>query len=680
MQNSLQNSRTLCLIGATAMVQVLAAPGFAASAQRPVPRPARVEVLGQAPLQNPEIAIGLDQAKPNAWARAKRAQIAAYRRVGAMPIPELHPAAFVVGKLARPATSDVKPSVDFQTRVMPPEFDLGRYERVSFKSDRSKLLKMIGRSGRGGTPTEIMDLAEFYLAHVMIPEGRSILSALPPNKMLSAKHRARKNALSVAFLVMSGQDVTANGFDNPLVPGFEKWPDYQLWLALSEIQSGNDAGIKRHLNGAYQRLANYPGPFVEVNLPVMLEAAIQTDQMVLAKDIVERFDHVSALKNSSAHRFLIGLAAERSGQAEKAFSAYAQAAKGWDLYAQRARLAIVDMGLASGALPDEDARRMLEVNRGAWRGDKYELQSLIRLATINVDLNDSPAALDVLGDVITLFPQSDEAALARTYAKDLLQTYYMQGRAGQVSLSEFVRTHRMIQSEYRFFAGFERQSELFADTLLALGATSVAAEEYRTIQDYLRVARELDLWPTDKETFLRLQVKQAEALARGGQYARAGAVLARIDIREMDGLRDQFNNLQAWVFAEVGNQDRVLAMAITQPGSAHLRLLAEAYWSKADWAAAAQKYSQLWRAYPEAFTFSDAINLLLSSYRSGDFETTMKVAKEVPDLTDSSQWSEIASGLLYNPASLTELNSKSARQRVLSAAETIERLRQVAER
>ncbi|MFC2970504.1 tetratricopeptide repeat protein [Acidimangrovimonas pyrenivorans] len=553
----------------------------------------------------------------------------------------------------------------------PPAFDLTRYTRHSYVDEHAALVAALTADSQAAQAKARIELAAFYLAHAMLAEGRSVLAEVAPDTLAPAD-RARRGAIAAALQILAGQGVKADAPDSPLVAANAGWADYDLWLSLNAALSGDTAALRAHLSAGVARLDSYPRPVEAACLPRLLKAAIDSRQWSLAKAIAIRFDRFPDLKAQPVYNYLLGMAAEKVNRPKKAIEAYGKAARGLDLYAQKARLALVDMGLKSGQMPPRAARVLLEDSLSLWRGDKYELETLRRLAQVDRMLADWPAMLETLGRIVTLYPDSPDAGPARAQAHSLIAAYYKLGLAGKIPLSTFVTTHRRITPLFRLDEVFEKQAELFADRLFELGGTAMAAQEYGRIDDTLGVAADLSLWHVSADRRAGLKLKRAEALIRGGQFKPAAVVLAKVTAPDPGPRRDRLNALRAQVYAGSGEPERVIDTTVSEPSPGYLRLLAQAYWSKGDWGNATRRYQQLWHSYPDVFGGTDAINLLLAAYRAGDRATARKVVAKFPDLADSPQLQ--GERLLQTPASLEPLKRAAADARLQSAAEILDRL------
>jgi len=562
--------------------------------------------------------------------------------------------------------------------VLPPAFDLARHGETSFLEQRAALQAAFA-GARAGTQkaAALLDLAEFFMAQAMVPEGRSILSGLD-GLPLAPDAAARRDAIALGLDLLDplGGSLTSAAHGR-LDDSWAGWADQPLFLALERIRRGDFPGAAPHLEGALKRLETYPASFEAAVLPGLLQAAVETRHWQLARDLAARFAAHPELRDGSAYHFLLGRAAQAGGELVAAFDSYARVAAGSDQWAQRARLALVQLGQQTDTLSDEDARALLAQARRIWRGDALALQTLLALAEVDIALGDTVAALEVLAEITASFPDSPAAAAAREQAQDLLNAYYERAAAGETPLAELMEGHLRISLDYRFAPGFDALAEMFARRFLAAGASDVAAGEYGAIHDYLAVSRDLGLQEVAPARLDELRLKQAEALLTGGQHEAAAAVLARGIDTDRTALHDRLNLLRAQLFDATGEHGQVLQTQVLRPSEDYLRIKAEAHFAREDWAAAKAAYARLWHRQGDGLRFADAIRLVLAAHRAGDQEMTLALAEAFPELTDIPQWSEIAGSLMQEAPAVLPLREETARARVEEARKTLERLRAV---
>ncbi|SFP65797.1 hypothetical protein SAMN04488047_11045 [Tranquillimonas alkanivorans] len=543
---------------------------------------------------------------------------------------------------------------------------LPQYERGEFLEHRAALADAVSApdAPEARLHGAALDLAALYLSHVMLHEARSVLDALDPQALPSSQ-ADRWRALDAVHAVL------APGGTLPGSEAFAGWPEAALWRAVRHLRAGNDAQLAT-LEEVVAQIDALPTALAEYLLPDLLEAAIEAEAWAPARDLAARMEAIPALQAAPSYRFLLGQAAESGGQLVAAFDSYVAAAQEAGVFAQRARLALVELGRRTGALSPREAREILDLSRTLWRGDVHALHALREIVEIDLELGNTVSALEVLAQIGRDFPDSEAAALARQQARALMEDYYGRGAEGEMPLTEFLAGHQRIAVDYRFDQTFAAQGERFADRFRAAGATAVAAREYGLVHDYLAAASALGLQDVPVARLDALRLKRAEALIDGGRYAEAAALLDRAITAP--GLRDRWNHLKARASAEAGEVDGVLATKMARPSPDYLRLMAEARFAREEWAAAQDHYAALWRTLGAGLPFEDAVNLLLSAHRAGDADLAAEVAEAFPDAAQSRRWSEVAADLSGTVPGVLPLRAQTARDRVARAERTLEAL------
>ncbi|WP_206615101.1 hypothetical protein [Mesobaculum littorinae] len=579
-----------------------------------------------------------------------------------------------------PATPQGEAGTTPGAAVAPEGFVLGLYSRETFLEDRAGLLDRLATApdGPGDRTAALaqarMDLAEFFVAHVLRAEARSILDAAGPGD-LGPRQTARWHALDAAVTILGPDTAPLPAPGNPLAVA--EWPDRPFWAVLDAIRRRDVARAAPDLGAAFALLDSYPAPLVEHALPLLLELAIEVEDWALAHDIAARFDAYPILRAGPAHPFLLGLAAERTGQLLLAFDSYADAAERQGPYAQRARLALVGIGQATGTIDDAEAREMLTAIATGWRGGPLSLRALQALAELDRSRDAPVAALQTLGRVIEDFAGEEAAALARQQARSLIRDYYRDGASGRIGASQFMTGHRQIGRYYEFEPGFDAEAESWADRMHALGATSLAADEYAALSDRLSLKRDLEIEDVPPARLDALRLKRIAALLDGGQTDPAAELIDRgLDTAD-PALSDQLAALEVRLGRATGRTADLRARPVSARSTAHRRLLAEADFAAGDWAGARDGFAALWQAGEGTLTSADAVRLFLAAYRSGDTQLARRAAATFPDLALLPQYGDIAADLTEPEDALLPLRRAEALDRVQAAGRTLDRLREI---
>jgi tetratricopeptide (TPR) repeat protein len=511
-----------------------------------------------------------------------------------------------------------------------------------------------------------MDLATLHLKHGHYAEALSSVDRIEP-AYLNRKQREDLASLRAVSEVMAPVRAV---IDTPYVfedPAYDAWPDQILWRTMHAIRSAKEVDSAA-LEQSFDILdRHYPEVYKSDVYPYLLEAALSASQWGTAKRIATVLAERPELQKGSSYDFLIGLAAYKAERMLDAYDAYRKAALGSDVYAQRARIGLVQIGLETETMSAEDAESILEDHRYSWRGDGYEVDLLLKLADLKLARGDRPGTMLALGQVFTRYPEDPAAEAAEAVARGLLNAFYKEGTTEEISLPEFMSGHRTIEPVYHFVSGFEDYHVAFADHLLDRGLTLAAAQEFGTAAEYLQVAKDLGLWEIDAIKLHGLRLRRAEAEWAGGQAALAAITLAPIKATGQAGFDDKVNTLRAEVFSALDNPDEVVATAVELRTPRYVRMLAEAFFTKGDWDEAVRHYGELRAEHGEAYEAGDAISHVLAAYRAEDLEAMLPIVEAFPEIMQSAAWGEVAAGLSQEPASIKPLSDANVRSRIAQA-------------
>jgi len=576
-----------------------------------------------------------------------------------------------------PAWADFTKEKRLVARIDPPALYLMKRAGRPFLEEREALMEAVLQAG--DEPPEraraLTDLAEFHFAHGFMTEGLSLLSDLDDTALPTA-HRLRAAALELAMGL-------TNPVDRPLTDRASallthdthgKWPEAPLMRALSYLRTGDCATAQADLEDAAKRLHRYPDPVRELVLPPLLDCAIESEAWPVARDLAEAFETLPTLKGSAALHYPLGKVAEAGGDTLAAFDHYALAQDGRDLWAHRARRALVDLGLREEALSVERAVALLEQETEQWRGDEAGAETLDRLAELQVTANDLASAVVTYGRLIQRHAGSPAAKGAQQKAGTLIDALYAPATAEDARLSQLMDWHKRIAPFYRFVYSFSLASERFADRFREAGATAAASREYATIRDHLTAADDLGIFSVPVNQIDRLSVKEAEALLEGGQFDALGALLAQPIEPEDADLARRMALVRAQYFDETGQRAALLKATDLSTSDKVLRLRAQAFFQQENWPAARVSYAQLADRLGAETPLPDAIRYLLAAHRSGDRDTVAQVVQQFAGLTELPQWTEIAQTLSLDAPTLLPLRNETARARIEKAQDTLDTL------
>lgn len=546
------------------------------------------------------------------------------------------------------------------------DMDLRRWPSAAFHRELTSRIDRLASAHGPERPGVFLEIAELYLGQSLVYEAGSVLDGVTPETPQDIR---RWQTMRDAARLLSGEAV-AEIQASPLVAPTR--PDRGLWLALQAVAEGDTVMLHNNLAGALAALAYQTRPVARVVLPILAEAAVETGELRLAEQADELMEGFPDLSGAPVGNYLRGRMALIQGKAKTALEHFFKASDGWDLYAARSRLALADMALGdggSGALLA--ARDVLEYGVGAWRGDRYERELLRRLAGLYTRTGDPFSALVARGKLMLRFPGTEAANEAAEGAREDMAAVYRDGAEGRLPLSKWLTLHMALVPLYRFFPEFAMHSEALADRALDLGGTDLAAREYRRALKLVEDLAAVSGKPAEADRLVRLQLKLARALSRGGQNVKAREIIDRIGAPEDAAQRREVNALKAAVLADMGDNQGVLRTHVPSPDADSLSNLALALWQEGSWNEATLFYKKLWSKFPGAFTAREASYLLLAARKAGDVRVASEVVAAFPGLTESATWVEIAESLMDTPASLAPLSRGAADTRLQSAERAV---------
>ncbi|WP_323765198.1 hypothetical protein [Marinovum sp.] len=560
--------------------------------------------------------------------------------------------------------------------IAPPVLYLMPRRKQPFLEERIALMQALTRA-EDNPPARyrvLLELAEFHFAHGMITEALSILTGVHGAQVPPA-HGLRAAALELALGLFDPlQRPLTERAAALLSPGYADWPDQPMLLALSQLRADDCASAAPGLRAAFDRLQRFPDTAREEALPLMLECAIDDRQWRLARDIATRFADHASLDDGPALHFLLGKVAEVGDEPLAAFDSYALAQGASNLWGHRARRAIVELGLKHEALSSAEAADLLALETEVWRGDALAAETLADLAALQEISGDAVAAAETYGKLRQRHAGSREATLARGKAQKLIDRLYVEGAEGEITLSTFMDLHARIAPWFRFTEGYAASAEHFADHFFAVGATTIAAQEYAAIRDHLTAAQDLGLFSPEPGALDRLAVKEAEALLAGGQFETLGLLLAAAATPDDPELAERLALVSAQHLEETGQRAALLSDTDGGAPEQVLRLRAQARFERGEWPEAQAAYAALAQRSGPDLPLPDAIRYLLAAHRSGDSLTAGELVQRFDGLTDLPQWTEIAATLTRVPPDLLPLRQDAARSRINSAQEMLDTL------
>ncbi|UPY34911.1 hypothetical protein [Sediminicoccus sp. KRV36] len=237
--------------------------------------------------------------------------------------------------------------------------------------------------------------AQTLLALGLPQEAQSMLRLGAQENPEAALDRRQAFLAGMAAL-LAGRPSEATGLDAEL-PGSD---ELLLWRSLRAAMQGDAQAAAPGLAAAWPLLSAYPEGLRRRVIGVAAEALVEGGQHVAARRLIEGAADEPAILLAQAKL------EEASGQPARALEAYEAAANGRDrLMRARALRRGIELRLATGRLDAAGAARALEAALFAWRGDAMELATRERIAALRREAGDPRAALALLRETETAFPE-----------------------------------------------------------------------------------------------------------------------------------------------------------------------------------------------------------------------------------------------------------------------------------
>lgn len=293
------------------------------------------------------------------------------------------------------------------------------------------------------------------------------------------------------------------------------------WATLAAARRGDPvtAGALRRAAGALADQSRWVAGEV---LPHLFDAALSLGDPALGAELLAAAEAGTNLPGSTRFQFMQGRLAQARGSENEAFDFYALAMEGEGTAAAEARIALADLIAARGvpsSLPG--LKRVLREGVAGWRGDDHARRLMTRLAAVTEETGDIESALKVMSSIISAYPASDEARLARTRIPVLLGALREDVEAGEVEIGFYLALVRELSRTMPESGEWVAARTTLAERMAAEGIDLAAAAEFRAI----RAAYPLIL-SRSAPLRERLVLGEARARIRAGDHAGAIEVLA----------------------------------------------------------------------------------------------------------------------------------------------------------
>ncbi|GAK32344.1 hypothetical protein AQ1_00208 [alpha proteobacterium Q-1] len=483
----------------------------------------------------------------------------------------------------------------------------------SFQEQRAAYHVALSRFDKGSLAYQmaLKDLARFYFGHAMLAETLAVLrdDPAPDPALLMASHilldRPMDEARLAGWLVDGDRDAC-------------------LWAAAQSALKGGPLADHLWLGAAYRRLAAYPLWLRGRLTAIFAESLVETGRVEEAADLLGAESLPSRLSeprlseqtnilpaDQAALLMIRGRIADNQALYEEARALYLDAMAGEGSAAIEARLRLLLMVAKRQDITMPQLITALEALRYDWRGDGIEAQVMLALAAAYRQIGQSIESGLVLHDVITAFPGSLWALVAREKLSELVHALVKPKGddaipdEDRLAVIDFLLVSHADHEPGLIQREITRYSSHY---LMAAGLPMAAA---RMMQAY-RAA----ISPQEADAFA---INHAHALMAAYQPEMAAAILDAANPQKPP-LLAEVDPLWLEIRIAIARDEQSRAAALIAEYEAENPLgAADFYWQIRAWAKAASAYeAAMAAADPMALSPKQRRRFLVASYLAGN--------------------------------------------------------------
>jgi hypothetical protein len=450
-------------------------------------------------------------------------------------------------------------------------FDLRRWVQggKDFHAQRQTLQIAISDAPKSRRNVRRMLLAEFLFAHGYATEARGVLVVAAADDP-AVQQLPLFNGLMGAALILDRR--TAEGLKFLQDDRLDRFPEVQLWRGAALAELGEAAA-------AQEALATAPGlPDDYAPFLAMTVAGLVAETWLAAPPAGDRLgrllDDVGTRDLTRAQRsrlnYLAALRLRAEGKTVEARKLLEKLQNGDDHWSRtRAAFTLVQMGLAQGYMPPEQAIATLEKLRFAWRGDLFEFRILRTLGELLIEDKHYRYGMQVLAKALQRFPDVPEARQVDELMRSVFGRLYLEGGADAMpplqALALFDEFRKLTPDD----ENGDQMIRKLADRLVAVDLLDRAGDllEHQIRERLSGAAR--------GRTGAHLAL--IKLLDRKPEDALKALDLSNVE-EISDGLRDERRRLRARALAMQNKRDEALTLIEPDTSPSADRLRAEIYW------------------------------------------------------------------------------------------------------
>jgi hypothetical protein len=482
-----------------------------------------------------------------------------------------------------------------------------------YQENRQALLRATTDVGGDRLAVARLDLARFYFAHGMESEAIGVLRVLEDANPRLARDPEIGLMKGASQVTMRDYPAAAATLAHPSLTGER---EAVLWQAALSFQAEDWQAAATGFAATLDLIEGYPR---HLRLWLDLAAAESFLQAGDAEAAERQLDHLQSLdldaRELAQVQVVRGMLALAADDPEEARKLWVEARDGGHRPSQaRARLALIELGIAEETLSPPAAIEELERLRFAWRGDLFEFALLRKLADLYVGEKRHRDALYALREAAINFPDDPVARISAQRMREIFAEIYRgPGDPGVPPLRALALYHEFMELTPAGPEG-DRMIAGLADRLVEVDLLSRAAEvldgqvRYRLEgEDKLRIGARLAL--------VHLLDRNPEA------------ALEALDVSEAEGadtaVAGQRRQLRARALSDLNRTAEALEVLADDDSLAAEQLRAGIHWGERQWPQAVESLTRLIPLLPPRRPMEDeesqlVVNLAVALLLAGD--------------------------------------------------------------
>ena len=481
--------------------------------------------------------------------------------------------------LTRPGGLMLSPASPAPSRTPSPghsSFDRDKWEKAKEGDFPARLHALVDAAATATGDRRAaarVDLATFYLARGMYPEGKAVLDLVVADSKPGQECPAVLTMRAAAAALMPRPDLALKDLAQGTMSAS---PDAQVWRGVALAGQQKWAEAREQFRSADIAVAALPLDLQRLVIAAAMRASLEAKDFAGAASRSANLDQIGAAdEQKPIVAAMRGRLAEAMGREAEALVNYREAIASKDRgAAAEAKLHEVALRLKREEIDSAAALPELETLAMTWRGDGTEVRTQHMMQEIYAKVGRYGDALQAARSATQLQPNSDIARRAQDEASELFGQLFLTAKGDRLPPIEALG----LFYEYRELTPIGRRG----DEMIRRLADRLASV------DLLDQASELLQYQVDRrlEGAARAQVASRLAMVylMNRKPDRAIAALRATRIGDLAGeLRQQRLLLEARAQSDIGRHDLALDIITNISGREAVRLRSDVYWAQRRW-------------------------------------------------------------------------------------------------